>query len=99
MTAANGDSKPADFSVTSATDAAAVPALIKELSALGENFDENSDDETRLSLCLKARTLWKALETPRETMIRHCWGQVSLLHTVSSCEYGLIEYSLPPSAL
>lgn len=79
MTAPNGDSKPTEVSVTSATDAGAVSSLIKELGALGGNFDENSDDETRLSLCLKARALWKALETPRETMIRHCWGQVSLM--------------------
>lgn len=78
MTAANADSKPAEVSVTSATDAGAVAALIKELGAQGGNFDENTDDETRLSLCLKARALWKALETPRETMIRHCWGQVTL---------------------
>lgn len=77
MTATNGESKPAEVSVTSATDAAAVSTLIKELSAEGTNFDENTDEETRLSLCLKARALWKALETPRETMIRHCWGQVS----------------------
>lgn len=76
MTATNGDSKPAEVSPTSATDAAAVPSLIKELGALGGGFDENTDEETRLSLCLKARELWKALETPRETMIRHCWGQV-----------------------
>lgn len=76
MTATNGESKQAEVSVTSATDAAAVSTLIKELSAEGANFDETTDEETRLSLCLKARALWKALETPRETMIRHCWGQV-----------------------
>lgn len=31
-----------------------------------------------MELQLKARTLWKALETPRETMVRHSWAQVCL---------------------
>ncbi|KAL6859799.1 hypothetical protein ACO1O0_003823 [Amphichorda felina] len=74
MAQANGVSKPA-VSATAATDPAAVPALIKEIAALGENFTDGSDEDVRLDLLIKARTLWKALETPRETMIRHCWAQ------------------------
>lgn len=77
MAQANGVSKPA-VSATAATDPAAVPALIKEIAALGENFTDGSDEDVRLDLLIKARTLWKALETPRETMIRHCWAQVRL---------------------
>lgn len=75
--ATNGESKTPQVSVVSATDPAAVPGLIKELSALAEKFDPaNVDDNLRLDLALKARTLWKSLETPRETMIRHNWAQV-----------------------
>jgi hypothetical protein len=96
MTATNGDAKPAEASLISATDAGAVSSLIKELSAQGSNFDENTDDETRLSLCLKARELWKALETPRETMIRHCWGQVSQLNVnMLSMKYSHLASLLP----
>lgn len=68
-----------EVSITSATDPDNVSALIEELSALGPRFSANQSEELRLSLQLKARTLWKALETPRETMIRHCWAQVRLL--------------------
>lgn len=74
----NHETKTPEVSPVSATDPAVVLDLIKELSALGENFNPADVDENlRLDLALKARTLWKALETPRETMIRHCWGQVS----------------------
>ncbi|CAG9952303.1 unnamed protein product [Clonostachys rosea f. rosea IK726] len=74
--ATNGEAKTPQVSVVSATDPAAVPGLIKELSALAEKFDPaNVDDNLRLDLALKARTLWKSLETPRETMIRHNWAQ------------------------
>lgn len=75
MPETNGASTPA-VSPTAAADPAAVPSLIKEIAALGENFTDSSDEEARLDLLIKARTLWKALETPRETMIRHCWAQV-----------------------
>lgn len=77
MAATNGVSKATEpISITSATDPSAVSSLIKELSLLGEGFSATSPEELRLDLLLKARTLWKALETPRETMIRHCWAQV-----------------------
>ncbi|KAI6778591.1 Demethylsterigmatocystin 6-O-methyltransferase-like protein [Emericellopsis cladophorae] len=70
MTVSNGDAKPAEVSVTSITGATAVPSLIKQISALGDNFDENTSDETRLSLCLKARALWKALEAPPAEVVK-----------------------------
>lgn len=81
MTATNGATNGATKAsekvpITSATDPEAVSSLIKELSALGEGFSADSSEDLRLDLALKARTLWKALETPRETMIRHCWAQV-----------------------
>lgn len=34
------------------------------------------DDTARLSMLQSARLLVHALETPRETMIKHCWAQV-----------------------
>ena len=73
--AVSSDTQAPEVNVTAATDAAAVSTLIKELSALGEGFSVDTDENTRLDLLLKARTLFKALETPRETMIRHCWAQ------------------------
>lgn len=59
-----------------ATDADAVPHLIKEITALGETFDKE-DSDARLKLMAKAKSLWQSLETPRETMLRHCWAEVS----------------------
>jgi len=73
----NGSSKPAEVSVTAPTDAGAVTSLIEELSSLGKGWaaDGSSDEDIRLNLLAKARALRNALETPRETMIRHCWAQ------------------------
>lgn len=58
-----------------------VPGLIQDISAAGHAL--NSDDGVgRLRLLEKARDLVRALETPRETMIKHCWAQVSMTATV-----------------
>lgn len=35
-----------------------------------------TDNATRLELAETARKLVRALEHPRETMIKHCWAQV-----------------------
>ncbi|KAK8099563.1 o-methyltransferase [Apiospora kogelbergensis] len=59
---------------TSPSDLAAVPQLIKEL-ADGVSSLEPGCNEARQALAIKARTLMQALETPRETMIKHCWAQ------------------------
>ncbi|KAH7001129.1 S-adenosyl-L-methionine-dependent methyltransferase [Ilyonectria destructans] len=61
-----------------ANDAAAVPDLIQEISSLGKNFNSD-DDQARIKLAMKARALWKSLETPRETMIRHLWAEPSVM--------------------
>ncbi|RSL97253.1 hypothetical protein CEP52_011025 [Fusarium oligoseptatum] len=60
-----------------ATNVDAVPDLIKEITALGETFDKE-DSDARLKLMAKAKSLWQSLETPRETMLRHCWAEPSL---------------------
>ncbi|KAH6884397.1 S-adenosyl-L-methionine-dependent methyltransferase [Thelonectria olida] len=78
--AANGiDQHKVDVSIAlKANDAAAVPDLIKEITALGKGFNAD-DDQARIKLAMKARTLWKSLETPRETMIRHLWAEPSVM--------------------
>lgn len=78
MTTSEVKVAPAGVSLTAAGDAPAVSSLIKEISHLGSNFSADTDEETRLKLLHQARTLWMALETPRETMIRHCWMEVSI---------------------
>ncbi|KAF5002767.1 hypothetical protein FGRMN_165 [Fusarium graminum] len=55
----------------------AVPALIKEINSLSDSFSED-DQEARLKLMAKAKSLWQSLETPRETMLRQVWAEPSL---------------------
>jgi hypothetical protein len=56
-------------------DIDAVPGLIKELQA-GLDGLASGGDAARHEMLIKARTLTQALETPRETMVKHCWAQV-----------------------
>ncbi|KAF4119523.1 O-methyltransferase [Geosmithia morbida] len=66
---------PVDISVALApNDADSIPRLVKELQEEVASL-ATGGDEARHELLLKARTLTQALETPRETMIKHCWGQ------------------------
>jgi hypothetical protein len=58
-----------------ANDAGAVAGLLKELSSFGATPSVDEDD-TRLALLTSARALVRALETPRETMLKHNWAQV-----------------------
>lgn len=53
----------------------AIPGLLKQLSSFGGTPPVERDD-TRLSMLTSARALVRALETPRETMIKHNWAQV-----------------------
>lgn len=53
-----------------------VPGLLEEISSLGSALS-GDDGQARLKLLANARSLVTALETPRETMIKHCWAQVS----------------------
>lgn len=54
----------------------AVPACTENIRALVVDLPMK-DDAARLELLAHARSLVQALETPRETMIKHCWAQVS----------------------
>ena len=75
---ANGKRReePVDISVAlRPNDSDSVPSLIKDISAAGNGLSPD-DGAGRLRLLEKARDLVRALETPRETMIKHLWAQV-----------------------
>lgn len=61
---------------TSPNDADAVSSTIESIQALGKTFTP-TDNFGRQKLLAEARRLVRALETPRETMIKHNWAQVS----------------------
>ena len=60
----------------SLNDADAVSCTIESIQKLGETFSP-VDNFGRQELLSEARRLVRALETPRETMIKHNWAQVS----------------------
>lgn len=53
-----------------------VPRLLNQITSHGDAF-LHDDPGARLKLLEDARSLVNALETPRESMIRYCWAQVS----------------------
>lgn len=59
-----------------ANNPSAVPHVLRELSAFGASPSVENDD-VRLGILHRARTLVAALETPREMMINDSWVQVS----------------------
>ncbi|KAK1973862.1 hypothetical protein LZ30DRAFT_814830 [Colletotrichum cereale] len=56
----------------------AIPDLLEKITAGVSNLSTGGD-EARHELLIKARTMVQALETPRETMVKHCWGQIGAL--------------------
>jgi hypothetical protein len=69
-------------------DLDAVPGLLNDIAFLKGNYnlDLSANREARLYLLGKARSLVQALESPRETMLKHCGAEVCLLtpsHRVS----------------
>jgi hypothetical protein len=54
-----------------------IPSTIESIQSLGKSYSA-TDDAVRRQLLAEARQLVQALETPRETMIKHCWAQVSI---------------------
>lgn len=70
-------SSPVDISVaTRPNNIEAVPSLLRDIIE-DVNSLKTGTDEDRKGILVKCRTLIRALETPRETMVNHCWGQVS----------------------
>jgi ABC-type molybdate transport system ATPase subunit len=69
---------PVDVSVaTSPSNLGATPQLLKELSAgIAKLNAGDGDDALRQDMSTKARDIMLALETPRETSIKHIWGEV-----------------------
>jgi len=61
----------------SPNDADAVSTTIESIQTMGKTFSP-ADNFGRQKLLAEARRLVRALETPRETMIKHNWAQVSL---------------------
>lgn len=51
-----------------------VATLLNSIGTLGASSLDN--EQSRLNLLKQARLLVQALETPRETMIKHLWAQV-----------------------
>lgn len=72
-------------------DLDAVPELTENIKTLGGGISIK-DDSRRRELLAQARRLVQALETPRETMIKHCWAQVGF-HPSSNREQGLKDNS------
>ncbi|KAK8097505.1 hypothetical protein PG984_016644 [Apiospora sp. TS-2023a] len=82
MATPNRSTHAPDVSVaTSPNDLPSVSAILERISAQGAQLSSMQEQEdyyeSRLALLASARTLVRALETPRETMIKHIWAQPS----------------------
>jgi hypothetical protein len=53
----------------------AVPELVKSIVSAADALNAGNID-ARQDLLVKLRTLTSAVETPRETMLKHCWTMV-----------------------
>lgn len=60
---------------TEPNDIEAIPTLLREITQAFDAF--TTSNAGREDLLAKCRTLVQALETPRETMIYHCWAHAS----------------------
>lgn len=74
-----------------ANDLRSVPRLSAEIASAGSSLDDG-DYNARQALLRKARALVTALETPRETMIKHNWAEVSL--DKESWTFGFLHHGL-----
>ncbi|KAF2646829.1 S-adenosyl-L-methionine-dependent methyltransferase [Massarina eburnea CBS 473.64] len=80
-----GEVNPLDISIAvRACDADAVPSVLERLSSFGKTPPVERDD-IRLAMLADARTLVRALETPRETMIKHNWAQPACHAAITTC--------------
>jgi hypothetical protein len=72
-------------------DLGSVPELVEQINDLGTRL-AGGDLHARHRLLKSARDLVSALETPRETMIKHCWAQPTAFTVIEICiEIGLFK--------
>lgn len=64
----------------------AVPRLFEDITSDIPSLT-TGDDEGRKRMLVKCREMIHALETPREIMVGHCWGQVSTRRLNSQLRY------------
>jgi len=88
--------KPEDVDISIASlpcNPGRVPSLLDEISQIHNNGkDISADRHARLELLAKARALVQALETPRETMLKHCGAQTSCFFAIGlGVEIGLFK--------
>ncbi|RMZ02274.1 hypothetical protein D0860_07277 [Hortaea werneckii] len=85
------------------SDDAAVPDLLHRIQVTGQDYtanhlhhahsDRNQKNSVRLALLSHARALVRALETPRETMSKHCWAEPSAATCLAvGVDTGLFHY-------
>ncbi|KAF3066413.1 Demethylsterigmatocystin 6-O-methyltransferase [Daldinia childiae] len=92
----NGNSllgiQPPDLNMASRPcDLASVSMHVDKINKLAAAASP-SDNGTRLELAEAARRLVRALETPRETMIKHCWAQPSAMTAITTgVDLGLFD--------
>jgi hypothetical protein len=63
-----------DSMATTAHDMGSISSLLEELLALDNDLELK--EQNRLQMLQLARALVRALETPRETVLRLCWAEV-----------------------
>ncbi|KAI1463482.1 uncharacterized protein F4812DRAFT_468603 [Daldinia caldariorum] len=72
-------------------DLASLDTHVRRINELSSSVSA-VDNGARLELVAAARRLVRALETPRETMIKHCWAQPSAMTALTTCvELGLFK--------
>jgi hypothetical protein len=75
-----GSSSVDESIVNEPNDIEAVPTLLKEIIKAFDIF--TTSNVGRQELLARCRNLVQALETPRETMVYHCWAQASSVLSV-----------------
>ncbi|KAF6785942.1 sterigmatocystin 8-o-methyltransferase, partial [Colletotrichum musicola] len=64
-----------DPAISTLPDISAASNLLEYFGAVNVENLASAGTEARQDLLIKARSLVQALETPRETMVKHCWAQ------------------------
>ncbi|KAG0158638.1 O-methyltransferase, family 2 [Penicillium digitatum] len=70
---------------THPNNAEAIPKLLNEVVESVNNLTTGTDQDRKDTL-VKCRALALAIETPRETMVDHCWGQMG---TIAAIGFGV----------